>query len=67
MRKLLFITALTILSFSEINAQVEYKIVTSIESIVPAGAGRSRLISFSEDKDYKDFTSVRSGEKGKDA
>lgn len=31
------------------------------------GAGRSRLVSFNEDKDYKDFTSVRSGEKEKDS
>lgn len=52
------------MSFNEINAQVEYKIVTSIESIVPMGAGRSRFVSFNEDKD---FTSVRSGEKEKDA
>ena len=66
MKKLLFIAALAILSFNEINAQVEYKIVTSIESIVPMGAGRSRLVSFNENKDYKDFTSVRSGEKGQD-
>lgn len=42
------------------NAQsVEYKIVTSIESIVPNGLGRSRLLSSNDVKDYKDYTSTQ--------
>lgn len=41
----------------EINAQVEYKVITSVESIVPAGLGRSRIISAEEDRNYKEFTS----------
>lgn len=41
----------------EINAQVEYKVITSVESIVPAGLGRSRLVSSNEERNYKDFTS----------
>jgi chloramphenicol O-acetyltransferase len=40
----------------------EIKIVTSVESIVPSGLGRSRLISAEEKRDYKDFTSNRSKE-----
>ena len=36
----------------ETNAQVEYKVVTSVESIVPNGFGRSRIISANEEKDY---------------
>ncbi|WP_296384219.1 hypothetical protein [Winogradskyella sp.] len=47
-------------------AQIEYKVVTVVESIVPNGLGRSRMISANEVKDYKEFTTVRSGEKGKD-
>jgi hypothetical protein len=51
------------LSFTEIKAQqYEYKVITSVESIVPNGLGRSRLISASEDKDYEEFTSERSDE-----
>ena len=46
MNKLLT-TLILILFFtgSEVIAQVEYKIVTTVESIVPLGAGRSRMIS----------------------
>lgn len=38
----------------------EYKIITSVESIVPMGLGRSRLISVNDNRNYKDFTVVRS-------
>lgn len=62
MKKILLVVTLLLLAFIETNAQVEYKIITSVESIVPAGLGRSRLISASEDKNYKDFTSSRSDE-----
>jgi len=37
-----------------------YKIITSIESIVPNGLGRSRLISANDTRDYKNFTSTQS-------
>lgn len=42
--------------------QYEYQIITSVESIVPLGRGRSRLIEAQEPRNYKDFTSVRSEE-----
>ncbi len=42
------------------NAQtVEYKIITSVESIVPNGLGRSRLMSANDQKDYKQYTSTQ--------
>ena len=42
-------------------AQVyEYKIVTTVESIVPNGLGRSRMISANDSRDYKEFTTTRS-------
>jgi len=66
MKKLLLIIAITLFAFVDANAQVEYKIITSVESIVPSGLGRSRIVSASEDRNYKDFTSQRSGEKGED-
>lgn len=44
-------------------AQVyEYKIITTVESIVPNGMGRSRMVSANETRDYKEFTSTRSEE-----
>lgn len=39
--------------------QVEYKVVTTIESIIPAGIGRSRIISEEEKLNYEDFTTER--------
>ena len=42
----------------------EYQIVTSIESIIPSGLGRSRLIAETGSRDYKDFTSERTEESG---
>ena len=66
MKKSLIIIAIALFSFIEVNAQVEYKIITSVESIVPAGIGRSRLISTSENKNYQDFTSSRTDNKETD-
>ena len=37
----------------------KYKIVTSIESIVPGGIGRSRIIENGREVDYNQFTTVR--------
>ncbi|WP_409557740.1 hypothetical protein [Allomuricauda sp. SCSIO 64092] len=44
-----------------VNAQ-EYKVITSVESIVSSGLGRSRIINAQEDKDYKEYTSVQTDE-----
>ena len=52
--------------FSEVTAQVEYMVVTSVESIVPNGLGRSRLISANVSRDYDEFTSERSSDKDED-
>lgn len=41
---------------------VEYKIITSVESIVPNGLGRSRLMSANDPKDYTEFTSTQTEE-----
>jgi hypothetical protein len=40
----------------------EFKVITSVESIVPNGMGRSRIINAQEDKDYAEFTSVQTEE-----
>jgi hypothetical protein len=60
MKKLVLVLA--ICAFSFIEAQVEFKVVTSVESIVPSGLGRSRIISANEDKDYKEFTTTQTEE-----
>ena len=61
MKKIIvFACLLSLISF-ELNAQ-EYTVITSVESIVSSGLGRSRLISNLEEKDYKEFTSVQSEE-----
>ena len=77
-KNFLFIAALAVglVSFSFINksntndeeprAQVEYKVVTVVESIVPNGLGRSRMISANEVKDFQEYTTTRSGDKDKD-
>ena len=63
MKKILFIACITLVCVVPANAQqYEYKIVTSVESIVPAGLGRSRLVAASEDRNYKDYTTSRSEE-----
>lgn len=62
MKKLILAFSIAFFCYVETNAQVEYKVITTVESIVPSGLGRSRMISASEEKDYKEFTSVRSEE-----
>ncbi|MDD7886850.1 hypothetical protein [Flavivirga sp. 57AJ16] len=62
MKKLLIVFTIALFSFIDASAQVEYKVITSIESIVPNGLGRSRLISANEEKDYKEFTSTQTEE-----
>ncbi len=42
--------------------QYEFTSFTVVESIVPNGIGRSRMINALEQRDYKEFTSVRSEE-----
>lgn len=66
MKKLLFVLAIALFSFVDANAQVEYKVITSVESIVPNGLGRSRIVSTSEERNYKDFTSQRTDVKEED-
>ena len=65
MRKLK-LTAITVLfTLSAINfvaqeaakQEFEVKVITSVESIIPGGLGRSRLISTNDERDHKQFTS----------
>jgi hypothetical protein len=62
MRKLVLLIAFmtTISVFAQ-----EYKVVTIIESIVPMGAGRSRIVDAQGAADVNSLTTVREGNKSK--
>ncbi|TYA69861.1 hypothetical protein [Seonamhaeicola marinus] len=62
MKKLILVIAIVVLGLTEVNAQVEFKVITSVESIVPNGLGRSRIISATADRDYEAFTSEQTEE-----
>lgn len=58
MKKILFIALVAMAATLEMNAQ-QFKVITSVESIVPNGLGRSRIVNALEDKDYREYTSVQ--------
>ena len=62
MKKTILFAIVTLFTFADAIAQVEYKIITSIESIVPGGLGRSRLITANETKDFSQYRSSHSEE-----
>ncbi|MEO0573230.1 MAG: hypothetical protein AAF039_16100 [Bacteroidota bacterium] len=61
MKKILLTAVVGVAALLSASAQ-EYKVITSVESIVPSGLGRSRLISANEDKNYQEYTSVQTEE-----
>jgi hypothetical protein len=50
----------------QLSAQTQYAVVTTVESIVPAGLGRSRMISNKEDLNTANFTTSRTDGKTSD-
>jgi hypothetical protein len=56
--KLILLFAVVVFSSISAVAQ-EYKVVTIVESIVPGGLGRSRIVDAKEGVDYKNFTTER--------
>jgi hypothetical protein len=58
MKKILLSVGILFAFYAEGYSQ-QFKVITSVESIVPSGLGRSRLISANEDKDYKEFTTTQ--------
>lgn len=65
MKKFLIGSLLAISFTSGVVAQ-EYRIVTTIESIVPMGIGRSRILDHKNSEDYKPFTTERTDGKKSD-
>jgi len=64
MKKLLLLSLLMVGLIFSADAQ-EYMIVTVIESIVPMGIGRSRIVHHQQPMEVKEFTTARTG--GKDS
>lgn len=65
MKKLL-LSALVLAFACPLFAQYQYKVVTTIESVVPGGIGRSRIIQEKSDIDYNEFTTERTDGKKSD-
>ena len=62
-----FAFALFLTSFDNSPADVQYEFTsfTVVESIIPSGMGRSRIIHATEERDYREFTTVRTDENQK--
>lgn len=60
MTRFILLFAIFVLSASAVSAQIQYKIITVVESIVPAGIGRSRIIEEKQPgTDAQAFTTER--------
>jgi hypothetical protein len=60
MKKLFILLVYCLISIAAAQAQgMQFKIVTSVESIVPGGLGRSRIIENGQEVNYTDFTTTR--------
>ncbi|WP_374957372.1 hypothetical protein [Gilvibacter sp.] len=62
MKKLFLIITLIFIGADIQAQQYEVKVITSVESIVPNGLGRSRLISANVERNYEEFTSNQTEE-----
>lgn len=64
MKKMFFTATLIFLNCFSNNSQTiyEYKVITSVESIIPSGLGRSRIVDSEDERNYEDFTSGRTEE-----
>ncbi|WP_209330490.1 hypothetical protein [Lunatimonas salinarum] len=62
-----FLLLVAFMAFSaELIAQQEFKIVTIVESIVPMGIGRSRIVDNQAETNYEEFTTERTDGKKSD-
>ncbi len=66
MKKILLAVVFVSVSLIDLQAQTKFKIITTIESIVPGGMGRSRIIENGTEIDYAQFTTERSDGKDSD-
>ena len=61
MKKIVLIASLVLLTTMDLNAQ-QIKVITSVESIVPSGLGRSRIVDAQEEKNFGEYTSTQTEE-----
>ena len=66
MKKVILALVIAGFGIAEVTAQTKYKVVTVVESIVPMGLGRSRIIEATTDMDYGQYTTARTGGKVSD-
>lgn len=59
MKKFYLVVALLGCIYTADAQMYEYKVITSVESIIPSGLGRSRIVSADDERNYQDFTSKR--------
>jgi len=65
MKKLFLLNLVLAISIPAFS-QLQYKVITTIESVVPGGLGRSRIINESEEVDYSEYTTERTDGKKSD-
>jgi len=61
MKKIVLIASLILLATTEVSAQ-QIKVITSVESIVPSGLGRSRIVDAQEEKNFGEYTTTQTEE-----
>ncbi len=59
MKNVFAIAALVLFGAMDMMAQTQYAVITTIESIIPAGLGRSRMIANKEYLNTANFTTTR--------
>lgn len=61
MKKIFFnLIIFSVFTLTAAAQKYEFRIITTVESIVPNGLGRSRMVSSNDVRDYREFTSSRS-------
>lgn len=64
--KKMIVFAIAFIAFVLSSSAQEYKVITTVESVVPMGLGRSRIIESTDSISVKDFTTARTdGKKSK--
>lgn len=61
MKKIILTASLVLFALIDVQSQ-QFKVITSVESIVPSGIGRSRIIDAQEEKDFEAYTSEQTEE-----
>ena len=61
MKQIIWTLLIAGFAMADLQAQ-EFKVITSVESIVPNGIGRSRIINAQVEKDYREYTSEQTEE-----